>query len=56
MEKLWDDYTYVDDNALSVNMTRVRKKLSELGIEHALETVRGTGYRLNDTWLLEAER
>ncbi|MBD2867813.1 response regulator transcription factor [Paenibacillus arenilitoris] len=56
LEKLWDDYTYVDDNALSVNITRVRKKLAELGIEDALETVRGTGYRLNDTWLREAER
>ncbi|SFF45793.1 DNA-binding response regulator, OmpR family, contains REC and winged-helix (wHTH) domain [Paenibacillus algorifonticola] len=50
LEKLWDDYTYVDDNALSVNMSRVRKKLAELGIEGALETVRGTGYRLNDSW------
>ncbi|RXZ82998.1 DNA-binding response regulator [Paenibacillaceae bacterium] len=50
LEKLWDDYTYVDDNALSVNVTRVRKKLAELGIEDALETVRGTGYRLNATW------
>lgn len=50
LEKLWDDYTYVDDNALSVNITRVRKKLAELGIEGSLETVRGTGYRLSDTW------
>jgi OmpR family two-component system response regulator YxdJ len=50
LERLWDDYTYVDDNALSVNITRVRKKLAELGIEEALETVRGTGYRLMDIW------
>lgn len=56
LEKLWDDYTYVDDNALSVNITRVRKKLAELGIEDALETVRGTGYRLNDSWVDEAQR
>ncbi|WP_028612185.1 response regulator transcription factor [Paenibacillus harenae] len=56
LEKLWDDYTYVDDNALSVNITRVRKKLAELGIEDALETVRGTGYRLNETWRREAGR
>lgn len=51
LEKLWDDYAYVDDNALSVNVTRLRKKLSELGIQEALETVRGTGYRLNPSWL-----
>lgn len=50
LEKLWDDYAYVDDNALSVNVTRLRKKLSELGIQDALETVRGTGYRLNRSW------
>ncbi|MFS0725329.1 response regulator transcription factor [Paenibacillus sp. 1P07SE] len=50
LEALWDDYTYVDDNALSVNVTRVRRKLAELGIADALETVRGTGYRLNDSW------
>lgn len=51
LDKLWDDYTFVDENTLSVNMTRIRKKLSELGIDEALETVRGVGYRLNQTWL-----
>lgn len=49
LDKLWDD-TFVDDNTLSVNITRVRKRLSELGIGEALETVRGSGYRLNMTW------
>ncbi|MEC3247992.1 response regulator transcription factor [Bacillus cereus] len=50
LEKLWDDYTYVDDNTLSVNITRVRKKLEGIGIKNALETVRGAGYRLKITW------
>ncbi len=50
LDKLWDDQAYVDDNTLSVNMTRLRKKLSEIGIEDAMETVRGAGYRLNPTW------
>lgn len=50
LDRLWDDYTYIDDNTLSVNITRIRKKLSELGIEDALETIRGVGYRLNQTW------
>ncbi|MFB8373910.1 response regulator transcription factor [Paenibacillus taichungensis] len=49
LEKLWDD-SFVDDNTLSVNVTRVRKRLSELGITDALETVRGSGYRLNSNW------
>lgn len=50
LEKLWDDQTYVDENTLNVNMTRVRKKFQELGIEGAIETVRGSGYRLKITW------
>ncbi|MGG1441557.1 response regulator transcription factor [Brevibacillus laterosporus] len=50
LDKLWDDQAYVDDNTLSVNITRLRKKLAELGIEDAIETVRGAGYRLQITW------
>ncbi|UTR16427.1 response regulator transcription factor [Salipaludibacillus sp. LMS25] len=48
LETLWDDQTYVDENTLNVNMTRVRKKFSELGLAGMVETVRGAGYRLND--------
>ncbi|OYD08822.1 response regulator transcription factor [Paludifilum halophilum] len=50
LEKLWDDRQFVDDNTLNVYVTRVRKKLKELEIEGALETVRGAGYRLKPTW------
>ncbi|QOS99337.1 response regulator transcription factor [Brevibacterium sp. JNUCC-42] len=50
LEQLWDNYASVDDNTLSVNIGRVRKKLQDLGIENALETVRGAGYRLHATW------
>ena len=50
LEKLWDDQTYVDENTLNVNITRVRKKFLELGIKDAVETVRGAGYRLNVSW------
>ena len=50
LEKLWDDQTFVDENTLNVNMSRVRKKLQDLGINGAVETVRGSGYRLNVTW------
>ncbi|MGM1050652.1 DNA-binding response regulator, OmpR family, contains REC and winged-helix (wHTH) domain [Paenibacillus uliginis N3/975] len=52
LEKLWDD-AFVDDNTLSVNITRVRKRLAEMGIEDALETVRGSGYRINIVWKTE---
>lgn len=46
LETLWDDIEFVDDNTLSVNVARVRKKLGELGITDAISTVRGLGYRL----------
>ncbi|WMJ79728.1 response regulator transcription factor [Clostridium sp. MB40-C1] len=50
LEKIWDDINFVDENTLNVNITRVRKKLLELGIENSIEAVRGEGYRLNVTW------
>jgi len=50
LEKIWDDQAFVDDNTLNVYVTRVRKKLSALGIDNALQTVRGQGYRLVPLW------
>lgn len=47
LEALWDDTTFVDDNTLTVNMTRVKKRLSNLGIENAIVTKRGVGYVFN---------
>lgn len=46
LEKIWDDQVFVDDNTLNVYITRVRKKLAVLGINDALQTIRGQGYRL----------
>ena len=48
--ELWDDETFVDENTLNVNITRVRKRFQSLGIADAIETVRGVGYRLHVTW------
>ncbi|NLO90338.1 MAG: response regulator transcription factor [Clostridia bacterium] len=50
MEKLWDDQAFIDENTLNVTVSRLRKKLKVIGIDEALETVRGHGYRLNMTW------
>lgn len=47
LEALWDDVQFVDDNTLTVNVTRLRKKLEELGLPKVIETVRGQGYKLN---------
>ncbi|SHN28701.1 response regulator transcription factor [Gracilibacillus kekensis] len=50
LERLWDDQDFVDDNTLSVNITRLRKKLLDLGIENPIKTIRGAGYKLEKTW------
>ena len=44
MEYLWSTDYLVDDSTLTVNITRLRKKLEEIGIENAIETRRGLGY------------
>lgn len=44
MEHLWKSDFFVDDSTLSVNITRLRKKLEAIGIKGAIETRRGLGY------------
>ena len=44
MNYLWDCEMFIDDNTLSVNVTRIRKKLDELGLSNVIETRRGLGY------------
>ncbi|MGE7762076.1 response regulator transcription factor [Peribacillus sp. NPDC097895] len=46
LEALWNDDSFVDDNTLTVNVTRVRRKLEDIGIKSAITTSRGKGYRL----------
>lgn len=46
VEYLWDQQIFIDDNALSVNMTRLRAKLEEIGIRDFIETKRGMGYQI----------
>lgn len=46
LSQIWDDEHFVDDNTLSVNMTRLRRKLEQLGLADSILTVRGRGYRL----------
>ncbi|ENQ3111348.1 response regulator transcription factor [Bacillus cereus] len=47
---LWDEESFVEENTLNVNITRLRKKFNDLGIENVIETVRGLGYRFKITW------
>ncbi|EJO5347785.1 response regulator transcription factor [Clostridium botulinum] len=47
LETLWDDTIFVDDNTLTVNITRVKKKIRELGAKNKIVTKRGVGYVFN---------
>ncbi|GAA4876000.1 response regulator transcription factor [Paenibacillus vulneris] len=47
LDLMWEGHHFIDDNTLNVYITRVRKKLKELGLSDCLETVRGAGYRLS---------
>ncbi len=46
MKRLWDNECFVDDNTLSVNMNRLRKKLEGVGLEHFIKTKKGMGYSI----------
>ena len=46
IEYLWDSESFIDDNTLTVNMTRLRNKLNEFGLKELIETKRGQGYIL----------
>lgn len=46
MTALWDNDEFVNDNALTVNISRLRSKLAELGCEEAIETRKKQGYIL----------
>ena len=44
MEKLWESDSFIDDNTLTVNVARLRKKLEEIGIQDMIKTRKGIGY------------
>lgn len=48
MKRLWDNECFVDDNTLTVNMNRLRRKLEEVGIHDFILTKKGVGYLLSD--------
>lgn len=44
MMQLWDSDAFIDDNTLSVNVARIRKKLSSIGLKDFVVTKKGMGY------------
>ncbi len=47
IEEVWDSLIFVDDNTLTVNMTRIKQKLSSLGLPKVITSKRGVGYMLS---------
>lgn len=46
MTRLWESDMYVDENMLSVNVNRLRKKLTSIGLEDSILTKKGIGYQI----------
>ena len=46
MVRLWESESFIDDNTLTVNISRLRKKLGSVGLEGMLATKKGLGYQL----------
>lgn len=46
INELWQDGNFIDENTLNVNIVRLRKKLSEIGLDDFIKTKRGIGYYL----------
>lgn len=44
MNRLWESDSFIDDNTLTVNMSRLRRKLEEAGLPNFLVTKKGSGY------------
>lgn len=47
MKRLWDDDCFIDDNTLTVNMNRLRRKLEEASITDLIRTKKGMGYLID---------
>ncbi len=48
MEALWDSDYFVDDNTLTVNVNRLRKKLEDMGLKDFIQTKKGMGYLIHE--------
>ena len=44
MRGLWEDESFVDDNTLTVNINRLRRKLGDIGLNDFIQTRKGQGY------------
>lgn len=49
MQALWDSDSFIDDNTLTVNVTRLRGHLAQIGLTDLIRTQKGLGYIVEDT-------
>lgn len=54
IEEVWDDHLFVEDNTLTVNMSKIKRILQALYVEDALQSKRGLGYILHSARLKES--
>lgn len=50
LNRIWQSDDYIDDNTLTVNIMRLRKKLSDLGLDKLIQTKKGAGYYVEDIY------
>lgn len=55
MEKCWQSDGYIDDNTLAVNITRLRKKLTSIGLNNLIVTKKNVGYGLSEQFMSAIE-
>ena len=48
MKRLWDNECFVDENTLTVNINRLRKRLEDVGLKSLILTRKGVGYQLEE--------
>lgn len=49
LNEIWDDDSFVEENTLNVTISRIRKRLENIGSTLAVKPVRGVGYRIGDS-------
>ena len=49
LEKIWDKSSFVDENTLTVNITRIRKKFASIGFDDIIKIKKGVGYYFDST-------
>ena len=48
LSEIWDDETFVEENTLNVTISRIRRRLEQVGSRLVVKSVRGVGYRIGE--------